>query len=179
MGITREIGAHYVQEKGTTFTVWAPEAAQVDVVIHGKSTQTIPLQREAFGYWIGLSEEATPGTRYTFKLDNVKELPDPASMSQPDGVHEASEVINPSYSWMDQSWKNLSLEEYIIYELHVGTFSEEGTFEGIINKLPELKELGITAIELMPVAQFPGERNWGYDGVYPFAAQNSYGGPDR
>ncbi|MEJ8757294.1 malto-oligosyltrehalose trehalohydrolase [Pontibacter sp. H259] len=178
MGISREIGAHYVQEKGTTFTVWAPEAEQVNVVIHGKLKQTIPLQREAFGYWVGLSEEATPGTRYSFKLDNDKELPDPASQSQPDGVHKASEVINPNYNWTDQNWKNLPLEEYIVYELHVGTFSEEGTFEGIVNKLPELKELGITAIELMPIAQFPGNRNWGYDGVYPFATQNSYGGPE-
>ncbi|MBC5772655.1 malto-oligosyltrehalose trehalohydrolase [Pontibacter sp. KCTC 32443] len=178
MGITREIGAHYVQEKGTTFTFWAPDAEQAEVVLHVNSKQTIPLQREAFGYWVGLAEDAKPGTRYTFKLDNDKEFPDPASQSQPDGVHEASEVISHTYNWTDQNWKNLPLEEYIIYELHVGTFSEEGTFEGIINKLPELKDLGITAIELMPIAQFPGERNWGYDGVYPFAAQNSYGGPE-
>ena len=96
MGISREIGAHYVQEKGTTFTVWAPDAEQVDVVIHGKSKETIPLQREAFGYWVALAEDAKPGTRYTFKLDNDKELPDPASKSQPDGVHETSEVIDPN-----------------------------------------------------------------------------------
>ncbi|NEM98559.1 malto-oligosyltrehalose trehalohydrolase [Pontibacter burrus] len=176
MGITREIGAHYVPETGTTFTVWAPEAEQVDVVVHGEKKQTIAMQREAFGYWVGLFEDAKPGTRYSFKLNNEKELPDPASMSQPDGVHDSSEVIDPNYSWTDQNWKNLPLEEYIVYELHVGTFSEEGTFEGIINKLPELKDLGITAIEIMPIAQFPGSRNWGYDGVYPFAAQDSYGG---
>ncbi|NDK55337.1 malto-oligosyltrehalose trehalohydrolase [Pontibacter fetidus] len=176
MGITREIGAHYVPETGTTFTVWAPEAEKVDVVIHGEKKQTIAMQREAFGYWVGLVEAAKPSTRYSFRLDKEKELPDPASMSQPDGVHEPSEVIDPNYSWTDQHWKNLPLEEYIVYELHVGTFSEEGTFEGIINKLPELLDLGITAIELMPIAQFPGSRNWGYDGVYPFAAQNSYGG---
>ncbi|MBB6611733.1 malto-oligosyltrehalose trehalohydrolase [Pontibacter sp. Tf4] len=176
MGITREIGAQYVPETGTTFTVWAPEAEQVDVVIHGEKKQTIAMQREAFGYWVGLVEDAKPGTRYSFKLNNDKELPDPASMSQPAGVHEASEVVNPNYSWTDHNWKNLPLEEYIVYELHVGTFSEEGTFEGIINKLPELQDLGITAIEIMPIAQFPGSRNWGYDGVYPFAAQNSYGG---
>ncbi|MER2997508.1 malto-oligosyltrehalose trehalohydrolase [Pontibacter populi] len=178
MGITRAIGAHYAQEEGTTFTVWAPAAEQVEVIIHGKSDQTIALQREAYGYWVGLAEDAKPGTRYTFKLDNDNKFPDPASLSQPDGVHKASEVVDPNYSWTDQNWKNLPLEEYIVYELHVGTFSEEGTFAGIINKLPELKELGITAIELMPIAQFPGKRNWGYDGVYPFAAQNSYGGPD-
>jgi maltooligosyltrehalose trehalohydrolase len=115
MGISREIGAHYVQEKGTTFTVWAPEAEQVDVILQGDTKQTIPLQREAFGYWLGLSEEAEPGTRYTFKLNNDKEFPDPASKSQPDGVHKASEVIDPNYNWTDQSWKNLPLEENTLF----------------------------------------------------------------
>ncbi|QCR22796.1 malto-oligosyltrehalose trehalohydrolase [Pontibacter sp. SGAir0037] len=178
MGITREIGAKYTKEKGTTFTVWAPEAEKVSIVIEGKGND-IPLQREAFGYWTGLVEDARPGTRYLYKLNEDTERPDPASCYQPDTVHTASEVVDhEAFSWTDQNWKGLPLEQMIIYELHVGTFSEEGTFEGIINKLPELKDLGITAIEIMPIAQFPGSRNWGYDGVYPSAVQNSYGGPD-
>ncbi len=178
MGISREIGAAYDPDKGTVFTVWAPEAEQVEVTVTGKKEQTIPMQREAFGYWTALAEEAGPGDRYTYKLNNERSLPDPASQHQPDGVHEASAIVDHHQNRNDDNWQNLPLQEYIIYELHTGTFSEDGTFEGIINKLPELKELGITAIELMPVAQFAGERNWGYDGVYPFAVQHSYGGPE-
>ncbi len=179
MGITREIGANYTADKGTVFTVWAPEAESVEVILQKPHKATITLQREAFGYWTGLAEEAGPGARYLYKLNNELERPDPASQSQPDGVHKASEVVNHSaFNWTDSNWKGMPLEQMIIYELHVGTFSEEGTFEGLIKKLPELKDLGITAIEVMPIAQFPGSRNWGYDGVYPFAAQDSYGGPE-
>ncbi|MCC9166289.1 malto-oligosyltrehalose trehalohydrolase [Pontibacter harenae] len=179
MGIMREIGASFSKEKGTVFTVWAPEAERAQVIIEKPEGRTVPLQREAFGYWVGASDEVKPGDRYFFKLDNKDPRPDPASLSQPDGVHKASEVIDHStFDWTDNNWKGIPLEQYIIYELHVGTFSDEGTFEGVINKLPELQDLGVTAIEIMPVAQFPGSRNWGYDGVYPFAAQNSYGGAE-
>ncbi|GAB3529695.1 malto-oligosyltrehalose trehalohydrolase [Pontibacter brevis] len=179
MSILRKIGAEYNPGKGTTFTVWAPEAEQVEVSLHNPDKKKITLQREAFGYWTALAEDAGPGTRYTFTLNGEKDRPDPASQFQPDGVHEASAVVDHTgFNWKDKNWKGLPLEKLIIYELHVGTFTEEGTFESIIEKLPELKDLGITAIEIMPVAQFPGGRNWGYDGVYPFAAQNSYGGPE-
>ncbi|PRY09728.1 maltooligosyl trehalose hydrolase [Pontibacter ummariensis] len=179
MSILREIGGIYHPDKGTTFTVWAPEAELVEVVLHQPEKKTLPLQREAFGYWTGLAEDAGPGSLYTFKINKEIERPDPASHFQPEGVHQASAVVDHSgFEWTDQQWKGLPLEQLLIYELHVGTFTEEGTFEGIIHKLPELKDLGITAIELMPVAQFPGNRNWGYDGVYPFATQNSYGGPE-
>ncbi|GHA79683.1 malto-oligosyltrehalose trehalohydrolase [Pontibacter akesuensis] len=179
MAILRDIGANYTPGKGTVFTVWAPEAEKVEVQLDKPEPIQVPLQREAFGYWTGLSEMATPGTRYTYVLSPDTHRPDPASRYQPDGPHKASAVVDQtSFNWTDQQWKGLPLEQLIIYELHVGTFTEEGTFEGVIKQLPELKELGITAIELMPIAQFPGERNWGYDGVYPFAAQNSYGGPD-
>lgn len=183
MSILRKIGADYHHDKGTTFTVWAPEAGQVEVAIYdpkkSAAKQWMPLQREAFGYWTALVEDAGPGTRYMFTLNGEKDRPDPASQYQPDDVHQASAVVDhTSFRWTDQNWKGLPLEQLIIYELHVGTFSEAGTFEGVIQKLPELKELGITAIEIMPVAQFPGSRNWGYDGVYPFAAQSSYGGPE-
>ncbi|HAZ31533.1 MAG TPA: malto-oligosyltrehalose trehalohydrolase, partial [Dehalococcoidia bacterium] len=102
----------------------------------------------------------------------------PASRFQPRGVHGPSQVIDSHFSWQDQNWAGLPLEEYIVYELHVGAFTEEGTFDAIIPYLDELKDLGITALELMPVAQFPGNRNWGYDGAYPFAVQDSYGGPE-
>ncbi|RAU82697.1 malto-oligosyltrehalose trehalohydrolase [Pontibacter arcticus] len=179
MSITREVGASYHPEKGVTFTVWAPEAEKVEVLLSKPEKKTITLQREAFGYWTGLAEDAKPGAKYKYKLNDDKERPDPASQFQPDDVHEASEVVDhTSFSWTDENWQAPPLEQLIIYELHVGTFSEEGTFEGVINKLPELKDLGITAIELMPIAQFPGSRNWGYDGVYPFAAQSTYGGPE-
>ncbi|MDO6391669.1 malto-oligosyltrehalose trehalohydrolase [Pontibacter sp. BT731] len=177
MSITREIGAQYTPGKGTLFTVWAPTAGQVDVVLKDND-KIIPLQREAFSYWTALSEETGPGARYTLRLDEDMERPDPASHFQPDGVHEPSVVVDhTSFEWTDINWKPLPLEQYIIYELHVGTFSEAGTFQGVIDKLPELVDLGITAIELMPVAAFAGSRNWGYDGVYPSAVQESYGGP--
>ncbi|MFD2247323.1 malto-oligosyltrehalose trehalohydrolase [Pontibacter ruber] len=180
MAILREIGTKYTKDSGTTFTVWAPEADTVEAVLTtSKDKAAVTLQREAFGYWTGLSEEAAPGARYLYRLNGELERPDPASQSQPEGVHEASEVVDhSSFAWTDENWKGLPLEQLIIYELHVGTFSEESTFDGVINKLPELKDLGITAIEIMPVAQFPGSRNWGYDGVFPFAVQNSYGGPE-
>ena len=96
---------------------------------------------------------------------------------QPDGVHEPSEIVDPAFDWEDDHWFGLPIRDYIIYELHVGTFTVEGTLDAIIPHLPELRDLGVTAIELMPIAQFPGARNWGYEGVYPFSVQNSYGGP--
>jgi maltooligosyltrehalose trehalohydrolase len=119
----------------------------------------------------------SPETLYFYRLDGTKDRPDPASRYQPHGVHGPSQVIDSTFPWEDQSWFGLPLKEFIIYELHVGTFTSTGTFDAITAQLEELKGLGITAIELMPVAQFPGNRNWGYDGVYPFAVQNSYGGP--
>ncbi len=118
-----------------------------------------------------------PGTLYRYCLDDQTERPDPASRFQPQGVHGASEVVDTNFAWSDSGWFGIPLERYVLYELHVGTFTPQGTFDAIIPRIHELRELGITAIELMPVAQFPGNRNWGYDGVYPYAVQNSYGGP--
>ncbi len=134
------------------------------------------MVKDERGYWQQVVPGAGAGTRYKFKIDGGKSFPDPASMSQPEGVHEASEVIDRSFPWTDLSWKGILLSDMVIYELHVGTFTSAGTFEGVISKLEYLKALGVNAIELMPVAQFPGSRNWGYDGVFPFAVQNSYGG---
>jgi maltooligosyltrehalose trehalohydrolase len=118
-----------------------------------------------------------PGDLYLFRLDN-KEHPDPASYFQAQGVHGPSQVVDhQSFHWNDSEWRGIPLSDMIMYELHVGTFTPEGTFDAIIPRLDELRDLGVNAIEIMPVTQFPGERNWGYDGVYPFAVQNSYGGP--
>ena len=144
----------------------------------GPREQLIPLEPRERGYFVTIVNHAAPGWRYLYRLDGGEEWPDPASRFQPEGVHGPSQVIDPDFEWHDRDWPAPPLERYVIYELHTGTFSADGTFEGIIPHLDTLRELGVTAVELMPVAQFPGTRNWGYDGAYPFAAQNSYGGPD-
>jgi len=136
------------------------------------------MERDEDGYHSLIIEGLTSGARYFYRLPNGNERPDPASQSQPEGVHGASEIIRTDFEWHDEEWRGIPLPDSIFYELHVGTFTDEGTFEAVIPHLDELRELGVTAIELMPVAQFPGSRNWGYDGAYPYAAQNSYGGAD-
>ncbi len=170
------IGAQYLGDGQSLFRVWAPFIAQVEVHILSPEERIIPLVQEG-EYHQAIVAPAPPGTLYFYRLEGGKERPDPASRYQPQGVHGPAQVIDLSYPWMDKEWSGIPLEDYIIYELHVGTFTKEGTFTAIIPHLKDLKELGITAIELMPVAQFPGRHNWGYDGVYPFAVQNSYGGP--
>jgi maltooligosyltrehalose trehalohydrolase len=136
------------------------------------------MQRDGEGFCVSVPD-AKPGQRYTLVLDGCLERPDPVSRFQPLGVHGPSEIVDPNaFPWRDQDWKGLPLERYIIYELHIGTFTPEGTFEGVINKIPDLKDLGVTAIELMPVAEFPGARSWGYDGVDLFAPHSAYGGPN-
>lgn len=176
------IGANYCVQH-CQFRVWAPLRQQVEVEVMPPDSKTIaqttPLIREAGGYWSVVLENVPPGSRYFYRLDGELRHPDPASQFQPEGVHGPSQVIDHSnHNWQDSGWGGIPLADYILYELHVGTFTPEGTFEAIIPRLPELKSLGITAIELMPIAQFPGDRNWGYDGVYPFAVQTSYGGPE-
>jgi len=156
--------------------IWAPLAEDVAIVVDGGGK--IALIKDEFGYWQTTTKALKAGDRYKILIDNDKERPDPTSLSQPDGVHGASEVVDLNeFNWRDDRWQSPLLKDYIIYELHTGTFTPEGTFAGIVDKLDYLKDLGITAIEIMPVAQFPDSRNWGYDGVYPFAVQNSYGGP--
>lgn len=155
------------------FTVWAPFKKNVQLKL---GNNYYPMQKTDMGYW-HISLKAKPGQRYLYRLDSI-ERPDPASGYQPEGVHGPSEIINHSFNWQDKDWKNISLKNMIIYELHVATFTEKGTFEAIITRLEQLKRMGVNTIELMPVAQFPGKRNWGYDGVYPYAVQNSYGGPN-
>lgn len=168
-------GARYHAGK-TTFTVWSPLAKSIELVINEQDNY--PLASDAFGYWTSFAIDAVkPGDHYQYRLNGNELRPDPASLSQPNGVHNASEVVDiHSQDWTDNSWKGINMKDMIIYELHVGTFTPEGTFDGIITKLDYLKDLGINTLEIMPVSQFPGTRNWGYDGVYPYAVQHSYGG---
>lgn len=158
------------------FEVWAPLAERVEVHIVAPHERVVALEPKARGYHSAIAEGVAPGSRYVYRL-NGKERPDPASRYQPEGVHGPSEVVARDFDWHDAGWFGLELKDYIIYELHVGTFTPEGTLDAILPRLDYLKDLGITAVELMPVAQFPGARNWGYDGVAPFAVQNTYGGP--
>ncbi|MFW6057174.1 MAG: malto-oligosyltrehalose trehalohydrolase [Chloroflexota bacterium] len=170
-------GAYSLPDGSCRFIVWAPFTNEVDVHLHPPLEQRRSLETSGKGYYAGTIPDVPPGTRYTYVLDGSRELPDPASRYQPDGVHEPSEVCTSTYAWTDTQWRGIPLKDYIIYELHTGTFTADGTFDAIIPVLPGLRDLGVTAVELMPVAQFPGHRNWGYDGAYPYAAQNSYGGP--
>ena len=172
----RTIGIFRNEEGQWVARVWAPEKTSVALLIDGELAP-IPLRAEAHGYWSAVLPGVKAGDRYTIQLEGAAALPDPVSLAQPGGVHEASQVVDLSFDWTDGQWTHTKLEDYIIYELHVGTFSEEGAFDGVIARLDHLVDLGVTAIEIMPVAQFPGGRNWGYDGVFPFAVQNSYGGP--
>jgi len=172
-----DLGAVWLDEKRCRFRVWAPFSEVVQLHILCPQDCISPMQKTPGGYHQTILEGIAPGTRYKYRLKSNKELADPVSRYQPKGVHGPSEVVDRQFDWQDRHWFGLPIENYIIYELHVGTFTAEGTFEAVIPHLDELAETGITAVEIMPVAQFPGARNWGYDGVFPFAVQNSYGGP--
>jgi maltooligosyltrehalose trehalohydrolase len=159
--------------------VWAPRARRVDLVLidHGRR-RSVPMAREEGGHFGHTEADVAEGQRYAYRLDNGPERPDPASLWQPDGIHAPSAVLRPErFAWSGRPWPGVAHADLVLYELHVGTFTPEGTFDAIIPRLPALRELGVTAVEVMPVAQFPGSRNWGYDGVHPYAVQNSYGGP--
>lgn len=164
-----------VEDDGVTFMLWAPYQEHVKLKILNKGIYE--MEKDDKGYFKVKVDEAKVGDKYKFILDNGNEIPDPASRYQPEGVHGYSEVISNYFNWEDEGWRGIERRNLIIYELHVGTFTPEGTFEGVINRLDYLKELGVNAIEIMPIAQFPGRRDWGYDGVYLYAVQNSYGGP--
>jgi maltooligosyltrehalose trehalohydrolase len=170
----RRIGA-VPTESGTAFRVWAPQARSVDVRLLDGG-RLVALDRAPGGYFTGHAG-CRAGARYRVVLDGGPELPDPASRSQPDGVHGPSEVVDlGEYRWSDAGFSALPLPDNVLYELHVGAFSRGGTFSSAVEWLDDVASLGVTAVEIMPVAQFPGRRNWGYDGVFPFAVQNSYGG---
>ena len=169
------LGAIDLENGNCRFRVWAPNAERVEVELDGRRAA---LESTEIGYFEGVVEGAGPGALYAYRLGGGDARPDPASRYQPDTVHGPSQVVRRRFDWTDEGWRGIPLDEHILYELHVGTFTPEGTFDAIIPELDRLVDLGITTIELMPVAQFPGTRNWGYDGVLPFAVQNSYGGPE-
>ena len=171
------LGAVYLGDGRCRFRVWASKRRRVELHITAPHDRVVPMEPRGKGYFEATLDGIEPGTRYLYRLDGEGERPDPASRLQPTTVHEPSAVVDPSHPWTDRAWHGIPLDKYVIYELHVGTFTPEGTFDAVIPRLPELVELGVTAIELMPVAQFAGRRGWGYDGVYPFAPQNSCGGP--
>ncbi len=172
------LGAQYEGNGRCLFTVWAPMANEMALRIVGPAERLVPMTREGRGYWTAETRDVFPGTLYVYRLDGEKERPDPASRFQPDGVHGPSAVVDHNaFVWDEHGWKGLALAEHIYYELHVGAFTPEGTFDAIIPRLGYLLDLGVNVLQLMPVAQFPGMRNWGYDGVFPFAVQHSYGGP--
>jgi maltooligosyltrehalose trehalohydrolase len=165
-------------KKQCDFAVFAPLQKQMVLQVVSPFKKEFDMEKSD-GYFLKTIDADTPDIRYFLKPDGGKPLPDPASHFQPNGVHTASQIVDHAqFRWSDEKWKGLPMRDMIIYELHVGTFTPEGTFDAIIPRLDLLKDVGINALELMPVAQFPGERNWGYDGVHPYAVQNSYGGPD-
>jgi maltooligosyltrehalose trehalohydrolase len=159
------------------FSVWAPRPGKVELHIVEPEERRIEMRPAGRGYHHVETEGVAPGSLYFFRVDDRADRPDPASRLQPLGVHGPSAVVDPHFDWGDAGWRGLSLEDYLFYEIHVGAFTPEGTLDAIVERLDDLRDLGVTAIELMPLAQFPGTRNWGYDGVQPFAVQSSYGGP--
>jgi maltooligosyltrehalose trehalohydrolase len=173
------IGAEYRHGEGTRFRVWAPAARQVDVVFDG-DLAAVPLAHEGQGYFSGRAPRAGPGTRYRFRLDGGDAFPDPASRWQPEGPHGPSQVVElDTYAWTDSAWRGLSPHGQVLYEMHIGTFTPEGTYAAAEQHLPFLKDVGITAVELMPVNEFNGPFGWGYDGVDLFAPTRLYGRPDE
>ncbi len=171
------IGSQCLDEQHCRFRVWAPAVSTVDLVLVAPTERVVRLGPSADGYFSAEVENVSPGALYRYRLDGEKDRPDPASRFQPQGVHGPSQALDARFPWVDHDWLGVPLKDYVIYELHVGTFTAAGTFDAVVPHLAELKNFGVTAIELMPVAQFPGSRNWGYDGVLPFAVQDSYGGP--
>ncbi|MDH3671098.1 MAG: malto-oligosyltrehalose trehalohydrolase [Gammaproteobacteria bacterium] len=173
-------GAEILTDGRARFRLWAPAARQIVLSLEQKRGEVlIPMEHEEEG-WFGLTTDRVgPGSHYRFSVGDLR-VPDPASRYQPQDVHGPSEVIDPSaFNWSDGHWQGRPWEEAVLYELHVGTFTPEGTFTGVKQHLDYLVDLGVTAIQLMPVADFPGKRNWGYDGVLPFAPDSQYGRPEE
>ena len=174
------VGAWPVSD-GVHFRVWAPDAGVVELVFEGEDhgRPGVPLSKSDDGVFVATAPEARAGTRYRYRIDGNGPFPDPASRFQPDGVHGPSEVIDPTaFAWTDAGWGGPAPDALVLYELHVGTFTKAGTFTAATAMLPKLAELGVTAIELMPLGDFPGERGWGYDGVNLYAPARCYGRPD-
>lgn len=174
-------GAWYRPGAGTEFRIWAPLPQHLELELLQPVRRRMTLDRDERGWASIVCPDVGPGALYRYRVRNAEgdehAFPDPASLSQPEGVHGPSQVLDlPAFRWSDENWRGLPLDQHVFYELHTGTFTPQGTFDAVIPELDRLQDLGITAVELMPVAQFPGARNWGYDGVFPYAAQSTYGG---
>lgn len=175
------LGAVVQPRAGVRFTVWAPGRRQVEVEWEGPGERRgrVLLERHAEGVWSVVVPEAGAGSLYAYRLDGKGPFPDPYARDLPEGVHGRSRVVDPgAFTWHDQNWRGITRDGLVIYELHVGTFTPDGTSDSVIPHLSELKSLGVTALEIMPVSSFPGRRNWGYDGVGHYAPSAVYGGPD-
>jgi maltooligosyltrehalose trehalohydrolase len=159
------IGAELQADGGADVRVWAPACSTVDLILpHG--TRAIPMTREADGHFRAFDPDARPGGRYWFRLDGDRLRPDPVSRFQPDGPHEPSAYIDPrAFDWTDAGWTGVAPDGHVMYELHIGTFTPEGTWAAAARELDALKRLGVTIVEAMPAAEFPGRFGWGYDGV--------------
>jgi maltooligosyltrehalose trehalohydrolase len=172
-------GAECLAGGNARFRLWAPAANRIDLLLASEDFRTLPMSRAEDG-WFELSTAAGSGTRYFYQVNGETRVPDPASRFQPQDIHGASAVVDPqSFDWSDAAWNGRPWAEAVIYELHVGAFTQSGTFLGAIERLDYLVELGVTALELMPLSDFPGQRNWGYDGVLPYAPDSSYGRPEH
>jgi maltooligosyltrehalose trehalohydrolase len=177
---TMSIGAETISGGGVHFRIWAPDHSSVSVIVEGKPSAV--MERESDGYWSRLVEVAAPGDRYKFQLDGGEAYPDPASRFQPEGSHGSSQIVDPAaYQWSaeESSWMGRPIEGQVLYELHIGTFTPEGTYEAAERELGRLADLGITMLEIMPLGQFSGRWGWGYDGVDIFAPHNTYGTPEE
>ena len=177
---TPSLGA-WPTEGGVSFAVWAPDAASLEVVVEGcgRNRAAYPLEKSSDGVFRGTIPEIATGDLYRYRIDGEGPYPDPASRCQPEGVHGPSKVIDPGqFAWTDREWTSTGIEALVLYEMHVGAFTPEGTFAAAQRRLPLLRDLGVTAVELMPVADFPGNRNWGYDTAALFAPARCYGWPE-
>jgi maltooligosyltrehalose trehalohydrolase len=174
------VGAEVLPGGGVSFRVWANRRKKVYVVFEDQAIEAIALRAEEGGYFSGVSTQAKPGTRYRFKLDDEAYLyPDPVARYSPDGPHGPSEIVDPTaFKWTDRQWKGVPAAGQVLYELHIGTFTQEGTWAAAIKQLPSLKEVGVTCLEVMPANEFAGRFGWGYDGVQLFAPYHHYGSPD-
>ena len=170
-------GAECQEDGSVRFRLWAPAAHKVELSLEkANGANRVALKKLDEGWFELVTDAAKPGSLYRFRINGAQEVPDPASRFQPKDVHGPSEVVNPSaFEWRDQEWRGRPWQEAVVYELHVGTFTPSGTFRDVCDRLDYLVELGVTAIELMPLADFPGLRNWGYDGVFTFAPDSVYG----
>ncbi|QKT04275.1 glycogen debranching protein GlgX [Ectothiorhodospiraceae bacterium 2226] len=171
-------GAELQADGRVRFRLWAPSAERVDLCLEGEPEQVLPMDADADGWFVLITDQARAGSRYRFRIDGDLRVPDPASRAQARDVHDPSVVVDPAaFVWHDGDWRGRPWEDAVFYEVHVGSFTSEGTFQALKARLDHLVELGVTALELMPVADFPGARNWGYDGVLPFAPDSRYGTP--